>query len=117
MGSVLHEYVQSGGKRLQAAMTLMAYTVCGKDTTSMLNAVAAQELLMRACLFMMTIDRDYMRYNTLNIAGRYKEIYSKFLTSEADQIHFAHSAAILAGDLMLSGASRAHIIQHCGDWA
>ena len=102
----LYELIQSGGKRLRPQIVLIAYAAFGgKDTESMLPVAAAQELLHFSLLIHDdVIDRDYTRYNTLNIAGRYKELYAKFLTTEADQVHFAHSTAILAGDLMLSGA-------------
>lgn len=102
----LYALIQSGGKRLRPKMTLLAYKAFGgRDVAQIMPVAAAQELLHFSLLIHDdVIDRDYIRYNTLNIAGRYREHYSKFLTSTNDQIHFAHSAAILAGDLMLSGA-------------
>lgn len=102
----LYGLIRSGGKRLRPQITLMAYAAFGgKDSASMIPVAAAQELLHFSLLIHDdVIDRDYTRYNTLNIAGRYKELYSKFLPDVTDQVHFAHSAAILAGDLMLSGA-------------
>lgn len=102
----LYGLIRSGGKRLRPQITLMAYDAFGgKDSRDMIPIAAAQELLHFSLLIHDdVIDRDYTRYNTLNIAGRYKELYSKFLTDSSEQVHFAHSAAILAGDLMLSGA-------------
>lgn len=102
----LYGLIRSGGKRLRPRMTLLAYEAFGgNDTEKLLPIAAAQELLHFSLLIHDdVIDRDYTRYNTLNIAGKYKELYSKFLTDSSDQVHFAHSAAILAGDLMLSGA-------------
>ena len=102
----LYGLIRSGGKRLRPRITLMAYDAFGgKDKSGMIPVAAAQELLHFSLLIHDdVIDRDYTRYNTLNIAGRYKELYSKFLPDTTDQVHFAHSAAILAGDLMLSGA-------------
>lgn len=103
---VMHGLIRSGGKRLRPLMTINAYEAFGgTDLKGIFPVAAAQELLHFSLLIHDdVIDRDYTRYGTLNVGGRYKNLYSKFLTSEADQTHFAHSAAILAGDLMLSGA-------------
>jgi geranylgeranyl diphosphate synthase type II len=102
----LYGLIRSGGKRLRPHMTLMAYRAFGgDDETSVLPVAAAQELLHFSLLIHDdVIDRDYTRYNTLNIAGKYRELYAKYLPDTNDQFHFAHSAAILGGDLMLSGA-------------
>lgn len=103
---VLYGLIRSGGKRLRPRMTLLAYAAFGgHDTAKIMPVAAAQELLHFSLLVHDDIiDRDYTRYGTLNVAGRYKETYSKFITEPDDQVHFAHSAAILGGDLMLSGA-------------
>lgn len=102
----LYALIRSGGKRLRPQMTLMAYEAFGGSTNNdIIRVAAAQELLHFSLLIHDdVIDRDYTRYGTLNVAGRYRELYSKFLPDGPDQLHFAHSAAILAGDLMLSSA-------------
>lgn len=102
----LHELIQSGGKRIRPQLTLMSYTAFGgKDTAAIIPVAAAQELLHFSLLIHDDIiDRDYVRYGVPNIAGRYKLNYSQFTSSEEDLTHYAHSAAILGGDLMLSGA-------------
>lgn len=102
----LYGLIQSGGKRLRPFMTLLAYEAFGgKNTEKMISVAAAQELL-HFCLLIHddVIDRDYIRYGVPNVAGRYKEVYSKFVTDVDDQKHYAHGAAILGGDLILSGA-------------
>lgn len=103
---VLYGLIRSGGKRLRPRMTLLAYTAFGgRDNAKIIPIAAAQELLHFSLLIHDDIiDRDYTRYGTLNVAGRYKETYAKFITQTDDQVHFAHGAAILGGDLMLSGA-------------
>lgn len=103
---VLFGLIRSGGKRLRPRMTILAYeSFGGKDKDIIIPIAAAQELLHFSLLIHDDIiDRDYTRYGTLNIAGRYRESYSKFITDPTDQTHFAHGAAILGGDLMLSGA-------------
>ncbi len=102
----LYTLIRSGGKRLRPQMTLMAYEAFGGTTNNdIVRVAAAQELLHFSLLIHDdVIDRDYTRYGTLNVAGHYRDLYAKFLPDESDRLHFAHSAAILAGDLMLSGA-------------
>ncbi len=103
---VLYGLIRSGGKRLRPRMTLLAYDAFGgRDEASIVPVAAAQELLHFSLLIHDDIiDRDDIRYGTLNVAGRYKKTYAKFITDKDDQTHFAHGAAILGGDLMLSGA-------------
>lgn len=102
----LYTLIQSGGKRLRPQMTLLAYTAFGgKDLEAIAPVAAAQELLHFSLLIHDDIiDRDYIRYGVANIAGQYKLTYSQFVASKNDITHYSHSAAILAGDLMLSGA-------------
>lgn len=102
----LYGLIRAGGKRLRPQMTLTAYEAFGgTEIEKMIPVAAAQELLHFSLLIHDDlIDRDYVRYGTLNVAGRYKAAYSKFLSDEREQVHFAHSAALLGGDLMLSGA-------------
>lgn len=102
----LHRLIMSGGKRLRPQMTMLAYEAFGgKDINSILPIAASQELL-HFCLLVHDdiIDRDYVRYGTANIAGQYKTRYSAFVPDAHERTHYAHSAAILGGDLMLSGA-------------
>lgn len=102
----LHDLIRSGGKRLRPQMTIMAYEAFGgKDIDKIIPVAAAQELLHFSLLIHDdVIDRDYKRYGTDNVAGRYKITYSRYVHSATDRTHYAHSAAILGGDLMLSGA-------------
>lgn len=102
----LYGLIRSGGKRLRPKMTMMAYEAFGGTDIQKVIPVAAAQELLHFCLLIHddVIDRDYVRYGTANIAGRYKIAYSKYVTSPDDQTHYAHGAAILGGDLMLSGA-------------
>lgn len=105
---VLYGLIRSGGKRLRPKMTLLSYEAFGgQEKDTIIPIAAAQELLHFSLLIHDDIiDRDYVRYGTLNVAGRYKESYSKFLKHPDEQVHFSHSAAILGGDLMLSSAHK-----------
>lgn len=96
----------SGGKRLRSYMTLLvfqAYSEAPLDT--ILPAAAAQELLHLAMLMHDDIiDRDLIRYGTENVTGQYIQHYEQHIEDEHDRLHFAESAAILAGDLLLTEA-------------
>lgn len=102
----LYGLIRSGGKRLRPKMTLMAYEAFGgSDIKSIIPVAVAQEFLHFSLLIHDDIiDRDYVRYGVPNIAGRYKIAYSKYVPSPDDQTHYAHGAAILGGDLMISAA-------------
>lgn len=103
---VIHKLFLSGGKRLRPKMTLLAYEAFGgQDIKAVIPVAAAQELLHFSLLIHDDIiDRDYTRYGVLNVAGQYQRSYAKFLNDNTEQNHFAHSAALLAGDLMLSAS-------------
>lgn len=102
----LYGLIRSGGKRLRPHMTLLAYEAFGgKDIKKMIPIAAAQELLHFSLLVHDDIiDRDYTRYGTANIAGVYKNVYEQYTKTTDDLTHYAHSAALLGGDLMISGA-------------
>ncbi len=44
------------------------------------------------------------RHNQLNVAGTYQQHYGLLLKDDSEIKHFAHSAAILSGDLLISDA-------------
>lgn len=102
----LYGLFRSGGKKLRPKMVIMAYEAFGGQDVSVIIPVAAAHELLHFSLLIHddVIDRDYIRYGVANIAGVYKLAYSQYVTSTDDQTHYAHSAAILGGDLMLSGA-------------
>lgn len=102
----LHQLICHGGKRLRPRMVLLAYDAFGGQELDTIIPVAVAQELLHFCLLIHddVIDRDYVRYGTANIAGSYKAIYSEFVKTQEDLTHYAHSAAILGGDLMLSAA-------------
>lgn len=95
-----------GGKKLRPKMSLLAYQAFGgNDLEAALPVAASLELLHVGVLIHDDIiDRDYIRYGVDNIAGGYEKLYGSVIEDEAERLHFAHSAAILAGDLLISGA-------------
>jgi len=102
----MNRLVRSGGKRLRPKMTLLAYRAFGgTDVKAILPIAAAQELLHLSMLIHDDIiDRDYVRYGVDNIAGSYDKLYESLVSDKTDRLHYAHSAALLAGDLLISGA-------------
>lgn len=98
-------YLLGGGKRIRPQIVLMAYKAYGgKDREAIVSVAAAWEML-HTCLLVHDdiIDRDTVRHNKPNIAGRYQTIYGDIAST--DTSHYALSAALLAGDLLLMSAS------------
>lgn len=90
----------AGGKRLRPYMILLAYKAYGGKQDIL--AVAAAWELLHVCLLVHDdiIDRDYVRHGQPNIAGAYLKTYAH----SADREHYANSAALIGGDLALTGA-------------
>jgi len=102
----IERLISSGGKRFRPRLSILAYRAFGgKDVEMILPAAAAQELLHLSLLVHDDIiDRDYLRYGVENVAGAYKMHYKELVHSPEDVGHYANMAALLAGDLLLSGA-------------
>lgn len=102
----LYKLFRSGGKRIRPQLTILSYEAFGGTDRSMIIPIAsAQELLHQSLLVHDDIiDRDYVRYGVPNIAGQYDTKYSLFVDNKVERIHYASSAALLGGNLLLSGA-------------
>ncbi len=95
----------AGGKRYRSYLLLLAYdTYGGLEYEAVLPCAAAQELLHLSLLIHDDIiDKDLIRYGQDNVAGLMKKTYLSL--GAGDQAnHLAASAALLAGDLLLSSA-------------
>lgn len=93
--------VMNGGKRLRPYLVMIG---AGRYDPSAIPIAAAQELLHVAMLAHDdVIDQDNIRRGEPNINGSYVERYTPYLDGPLAQ-HYAHSAGILAGDLLLSEA-------------
>lgn len=102
--------VGQGGKRLRPYVTLlMARAFSGSDDIDRWVPVAAAHELLHIGLLVHDdiIDRDFTRHGVANIAGQYKQYYASLLAREGDVTHFANSAALLAGDLLIAEAYQA----------
>lgn len=102
----MHALIKAGGKRVRPKMTLLAYDAFGGTHSEQIIPVAAAQELLHFSLLIHDdiIDRDYIRHGVPNIAGQYDTIYHPFVSDKSERIHYANSAALLGGDLMLSGA-------------
>lgn len=90
-----------GGKRIRPFLTAVGY---GRLDEKILPIAVAQELIHIAMLIHDDIiDLDDFRHGTKNIEGTYKDYYKKYLNNES-AAHYASSAALLAGDLLIAEA-------------
>lgn len=88
-----------GGKRIRPLLTAIGY---GSFDEKILPIATAQELIHIAVLMHDDIiDQDFFRHNALNMNGLYKERYKAFLPGQ-QAAHYANSAALLAGDLLIA---------------
>lgn len=103
MGQVMF----AGGKRFRPYLTVLGYQLGPENAVDIIPVAAAQELLHVATLMHDDIiDRDDTRHSQPNMNGRYKTIYGSYV-SPGEVTHYAYSAGILAGDLLITAAHRA----------
>ncbi len=104
----LYDLHSAGGKRIRPTIVMMSYMAFGgKNPEAIIPIASAQELLHFSMLIHDDIiDRDTTRYGVANISGTYKTLYLPFVSNDADRVHYADSAAIMAGDLMIAGAHK-----------
>lgn len=108
MWQTISDYLLAGGKRFRPYLTILLYECySGKPANtnqSVLGVATAWELLHASMLMHDDIiDRDYTRHGRPNIAGAYLGHYNSVL-DDGVRTHAAMSAALLAGDLVLSAA-------------
>ncbi len=98
----IERLVFSGGKRLRPHLVFIGY---GSYDDAIAKVAAAHELLHASLLVHDDIiDRDLVRHGQPTIQATYQEIYKPYIADEAERTHFSQSAAMLAGDLLLSFA-------------
>ena len=104
---VISDQVLGGGKRLRPYLTVLTYQAYGGTVGQPVIDVAAAWEMLHISMLMHDdiIDRDYLRHGQANVAGHYLGVYAE-LTDETQRLHYAHSAALMAGDLVLSSAHR-----------
>lgn len=99
--SRIADVANAGGKRVRPYLTMVGN---GKIDDAILPVAVAQELIHIAMLMHDDIiDQATTRHGTDNMTGLYLEAY-RTETDEARSLHYANSAALLAGDALVSEA-------------
>lgn len=99
--------LMAGGKRFRPYMLISAYRAysASENIEAIISAALAQELIHQAMLVHDDIiDRDTMRYGIKNVMGQYDDLYTPLISEHNERHHLTESAAILAGDVLLSDA-------------
>lgn len=97
----------AGGKRIRPYLVVLGYTLYSDDSSydDILPAAVAYELLHIAMLVHDDIiDRDTVRHNEKTINGAYEEKYQTSSLQPSMVNHAANTAALLAGDALLTEA-------------
>ncbi len=100
----IHNYVLDGGKRTRSYLLILSYlSFGGQQLQDVLDIALSQEILHAALLIHDDIiDRDFIRHSKLNLAANKIEQYK--LKNPVNAYHLGNSAALLGGDLLLSGS-------------
>jgi geranylgeranyl diphosphate synthase type II len=96
----------AGGKRLRPYITALSYQAySGLSYKKIIPICAAQELLhVMLLIHDDIIDEDYTRHGSDNMSGIYLKRYQPLIGDSKYRMHYANSAAMLGGDLLLSAA-------------
>lgn len=102
----MQNFIRRGGKRQRPYLAYLAYTGMGGSNTEALFPVAAGLEIFHNFLLIHDdiIDRDFIRYGGANLSGVFYAILLKLGCVETEAIHYAESAALLAGDVASSMA-------------
>jgi geranylgeranyl diphosphate synthase type II len=108
-----------GGKRFRPRMVVAAYEALGgTDREASALVGAAFELLHTALIVHDdVIDRDFSRRGIPNVSGSYRDTATTAGISTPAAEHRGMSAAVIAGDLALTGASRLLLGVTCAEAA
>lgn len=97
----IERIVLAGGKRIRPYLTMVGN---GSVDHRVVPVAAAQELIHCAMLIHDdVIDQDFVRRGQKNMNGIYRDVYGA-QTNPTSATHYANSAAILAGDALISEA-------------
>lgn len=98
----IKDTVLAGGKYVRPHLVLLTY---GSYDEQIAHVAAAHELLHAAVLVHDDIiDRDDVRRGRPTIHAAYRARYAPYLEDPQEREHFSHSAALLAGDLLIGFA-------------
>lgn len=98
----------SGGKRLRPAIFHSVYLALGGEQSAVAAEVAGAIELLHTALVIHddVIDGDTVRRGSLNVSGTFADRARERGHGAARAVHYGDTAAILAGDLALTGAVR-----------
>jgi len=92
----------AGGKRLRPHMVFIGYGAY--DSRIALVAAAHEILHISLLIHDDIIDREDTRHNEDTIHKRYNDGYYASIADSSERLHFSTSAALLAGDILISAA-------------
>lgn len=97
-----------GGKWMRPRLVYLTYSAFGGgDRQACADLAAAFEVLHAALLVHDdVIDRDFIRRGSPTIGASYRDVAATMGQNSADADHAGYSAAIIAGDLLLTGSLR-----------
>lgn len=96
-----------GGKYIRPSIVCMTAAAYRDDIDSRdIVPIAASTELLHAAMLVHDdiIDRDDVRYGVKNVSGQYVDTYTSLSDDRTHARHLASSAAIMAGDALLSAA-------------
>lgn len=104
----LHGLYTAGGKRIRPYLAYVSYYIFGgEEIADVIPLATAIELLHMAMLAHDDIiDRDDTRHGQPNLIGTYRQIYAQEEPDKEMRDHYATSASILGGDILISEAYR-----------
>lgn len=101
--TTMEKVAMAGGKRIRPYLTMLGH---GSLDEKLVPIATAQELIHIAMLMHDDIiDQDFIRHGQENMNGVYREVYKKYL-DDTRATHYANSAALLAGDALISESYR-----------
>jgi len=106
-----------GGKRFRPRMVVSAYEAMGGADPEACAVVGAAFELLHTALIVHddVIDRDFSRRGIPNVSGSYRDDATTSGISTPAAEHRGMSAAVIAGDLALAGASRLLLDVTCAE--
>ncbi|WP_082357901.1 polyprenyl synthetase family protein [Arthrobacter alpinus] len=96
----------SGGKWMRPKLVYLTFEAFGGDDWRACSELAAAFEVLHAALLVHddVIDRDFVRRGVQTLGGSYRDVATRAGHSSIDADHAGFSAAIIAGDLLLTGS-------------
>lgn len=100
------EATTSGGKWMRPKLVYVAYEAFGGEDWHACSQLAAAFEVLHSALLVHddAIDRDFVRRGRPTLGAKYRDLAARAGHGQADADHAGYSAAIIAGDLLLTGS-------------